>query len=76
MIYYSFDYYNIKLNVCMSAYQVNKRHAFLQQLTGLVKDEEVTSFQNMNTCVTTVTTCVLVFSLLEVISYYLYLFKV
>ena len=48
----------------------------MQQLTGLVKDEEVTSYQNMNTCVTTVTTCFLVFSLLEVISYYLYLFKV
>ena len=60
----------------MSAYQVNKRHAFLQQLTGLVKDEEVTSYQNMNTCVPTVTTCGPVFSLLEVISYYLYLFKV
>ena len=74
MIYYSYDY-NINLNVCMSAYQVNKRHAFLQRLI-YVKEEEVTSYENMNSCVTTVTTCVLVFSLLEVISYYLYLFKV
>ena len=74
MIYYSYDY-NINLNVCMSAYQVNKRHAFLQRLI-YVKEDEVTSYENMNTCVTTVTTCVLVFSLLEVISYYLYLFKV
>ena len=54
----------------MSAYQVNKRHAFLQRLI-FVKKEEVTSYENMNTCVTTVTACVLVFSLLEVISYYL-----
>ena len=74
MISNSFDY-NIKLNVCMSAYQVNKRHAFLQRLI-YVKEEEVTSYENMNTCVTTVTACVLVFSLMEVISYYLYLFKV
>ena len=54
---------------------MNQRHQFLEWLIS-VKDEEVTSYQNMHTCVTTVTTCVLVFSLLEVISYYLYLFKV
>ena len=59
----------------MLAYQVNKRHAFLQRLI-YVKEEEVTSYENMSTCVTTVTACVLVFSLLEFISYYLYLFKV
>ena len=63
------------MNISMLAYQVNKRHAFLQRLI-YVKDEEVTSYENMHTCVTTVTTCVLVFSLMEVISYYLYLFKV
>ena len=63
------------MNISMLAYQVNKRHAFLQRLI-YVKDEEVTSYENMNTCVTTVTACVLVFSLMEVISYYLYLFKV
>ena len=59
----------------MSAYQVYKRHALLQRLI-YVKEEEVTSYENMNTCVTTVTACVCVFSLMEVISYYLYLFKV
>ena len=59
----------------MSAYQVNKRHALLQRLI-YVKDEEVTSYENMHTCVTTVTACVCVFSLMEVISYFLYLFKV
>ena len=63
------------MNISMLAYQVNKRHAFLQRLI-YVKEEEVTSHENMNTCVITVTTCVLVFSLLEVISYYLYIFKV
>ena len=68
-------YFNILLNISMSAYQVNKRHAFLQRLI-YVKEEEVTSYENMHTCVTTVTACVLVFSLMEVISYYLYLFKV
>ena len=59
----------------MSAYQVNKRHALLQRLI-YVKDEEVTSYENMNTCVTAVTACVLVFSIMEVVSYFLYLFKV
>ena len=63
------------MNIFMLAYQVNKRHAFLQRLIS-VKEEEVTSHEYMNTCVTTVTACVFVFSLLEVISYYLYLFKV
>ena len=63
------------MNISLLAYQVNKRHAFLKRLIN-VKEEEVTSYENMNTCVTTVTTCVLVFSLMEVISYYLYLFKV
>ena len=54
---------------------MNQRHQFLERLIR-VNEEEVTSYQNMNTCVTTVTACVLVFSLLEVMSYYLYLFKV
>ena len=57
------------------AYQVTRRHEFLEKLIG-VKEEEVTSYQNMNTCVTTVTACVCVFSLMEVITYFLYLFKV
>ena len=63
------------MNISMLAYQVNKRHAFLQRLI-YVKDEEVTSYENMNTCVITVTACVFVFSILEVVSYFLYLFKV
>ena len=33
------------------------------------------SYENMNTCLLTVTLCVCVFSLLEVASYILYLFK-
>ena len=63
------------MNISMLAYQVNKRHAFLQRLI-YVKEEEVTSYENMNTCVTTVTACVCVFSLMEVVTYFLYLFKV
>ena len=59
----------------MSAYQVNKRHAFLQRLI-YVKEEEITSYENMSTCVITVTACVCVFSLVEVVTYFLYLFKV
>ena len=63
------------MNISMLAYQVNKRHAFLQRLI-YVNEEEVTSYENMNACVNSVTACVLMFSLMEVISYYLYLFKV
>ena len=63
------------MNISTLAYQVNKRHAFLQRLIN-VKDEEVTSYENMKTCLITITACVLVFSILEVVSYFLYLFKV
>ena len=54
---------------------MTRRHEFLEKLIG-VKEEEMTSYQNMHTCVTTVITCVCVFSLMEVITYFLYLFKV
>ena len=54
---------------------MNQRHQFLEWLIR-VKEEEVTSYQNMHTCVTTVTACVCVFSLMEVVTYFLYLFKV
>ena len=53
---------------------MNKRHQFLESFSG-VKDEEMISYENMNTCLITVTLCVCVFSLLEVASYFLYLFK-
>ena len=53
------------------AYQVNRRHAFLKWLIT-VKDEEVTSFQNINTCLETVTTCLCVFSVMEVAAYFIY----
>ena len=59
----------------LAAYQVNKRHHFLEWLI-VVKEEEVKSYNNMNTCVTTVTACVGVFAVMEVIAYFLYLFKV
>ena len=53
---------------------MDKRHKFLARLIT-VKDDEVISFENMHTCLLTVTLSVFVFSLLEVASYFLYLFK-
>ena len=63
------------MNISMLAYQVNKRHFFLQRLIN-VKEEEVTSYNNMNTCVTVVTACVGVFAVMEVLAYFLYLYQV
>ena len=54
---------------------MNQRHQFLEWLIS-VKEQEVTSYQNMHTCVTTVTACVCVFSLMEIVTYFLYLFTV
>ena len=59
----------------LSAYQVNSRHNFLMRLI-YVKDEEVTSYENMHTCVTWVTACICVFSVMEVVSFFLYYLKV
>ena len=58
-----------------SAYQVNKRHHFLEWLI-FAKEEEVKSYNNMKTCVTTVTVCVGVFAVMEVLTYFLYLCQV
>ena len=41
-----------------------------------VKDEEQTSYDNMQACVTNITVCICVFSVMEVISYFIYLLKV
>ena len=54
---------------------MTRRHEFLEKLIG-VKEEEVTSFENMHSCLVTVTSCICVFSVFEVLSYFLYLFKV
>ena len=56
----------------LSAYQVDKRHRFLERLITL-KEEEMTSHENIHTCLLTVTVCVLVFSVMEIASYFLYL---
>ena len=61
--------------VSVSAYQVRQRHEFLERLMP-VKPEEVTSYENMHTCLITVTASVGVFSVMEVAVYFLYLFKV
>ena len=54
---------------------MNKRHNFLMWLIT-VKDEEQTSYDNMQACVTNITVCICVFSVMEVISYFIYLLKV
>ena len=59
----------------LSAYQVNKRHHILEWLI-VVKEQEVTSYNNMNTCVIVVTACTIVFAVMEVIAYFLYLCQV
>ena len=57
------------------AYQVTERHRFLERLMP-VKEEEITSYENMHTCLINMTACVCVFSVMEVAVYFLYLFKV
>ena len=37
-----------------------------------VKNDEVTSFENMNTCLLPVTVCVIIFSVMEVATYFTY----
>ena len=54
---------------------MNQRHQFLEWLIS-VKEQEVTSYQNMHNCVTNLTACVCVFSLMEIVTYFLYLFTV
>ena len=54
---------------------MNKRHEFLEQLIG-VKAEEIVSYEQMHTCLVTVTSCICSFSVLEVFAYFLYLFQV
>ena len=54
---------------------MNKRHEFLEQLIG-VKVEEVVSYDHMHSCLVTVTACICSFSVLEVLSYFLYLYQV
>lgn len=50
---------------------MNQRHAFLKWLIT-VKDEEVTSHENIHNCMVTVTTLLCVFSVMEVASYFIY----
>ena len=37
-----------------------------------VKDDEVISYENINSCLVTVTTCLFVFSMMEVAAYFVY----
>ena len=59
------------MTVLFLAYQVNQRHAFLKWLVT-VKDDEVISYENMNSVLVTVTTCLVVFSVMEVAAYFIY----
>ena len=54
---------------------MNKRHHFLEWLI-YAKEEEVRSYNNINTCVITVTAGVCGFGVLEVLAYFLYLYQV
>ena len=54
---------------------MNKRHEFLEQVIG-VKAEEIVSYEQMHSCLVTVTACIGSFSVLEVLAYFLYLFQV
>ena len=65
----------VHIFIVILAYQVNKRHEFLEQLIG-VKAEEIVSYEHMHTCLVTVTFCICSFSVLEVFAYFLYLFQV
>ena len=59
--------------ICLSlAYQVENRHKFLDRLIT-VKNEELTSYENMYTCMIIVTVCICVFSIMEVVSFFTYM---
>ena len=62
----------IHRHILFLAYQVQKRHKFLERLIT-VKDEEVVSYENMHNCLVNVTVSVFVFSVMEVASYFSYL---
>ena len=60
-------------NIFFLVYQVEERHSFLVKLFGSVKPEELTSYQNVKQLFTTSTVCIASFSVLEVVTYFVYL---
>ena len=57
-------------------HQIEKRHLFLERLMGVVKPEEVTSYENAISCRAALTAAVCSLVLLEGAAYFLYLFLV
>merc|ERR1712032_141011 len=54
-----------------TAFQVKRSH-YPRTFTGL-KDGEETSFENSQLCLVAITSCLCVFSMMEVVGYYIYL---
>ena len=57
-------------------HQIEKRHMFLETVMGVVKPDEVTSYENAISCRAALTAAVFSLVLLEGAAYYLYLFLV
>ena len=57
-------------------HQIEKRHLFLERLMGVVKPEEVTSYESAISCRAALTAAVCSLVLLEGAAYFLYLFLV
>ena len=55
--------------------QINERHEFLTKLIGS-KEEEDRSYRNADAVMKATTTCMIVFSFLEVVIYYVYNYQV
>ena len=60
---------------CVLVLQINERHEFLTKLIGS-KEEEDRSYRNADKVMKATSTCMIVFSLLEVVIYYVYNYQV
>ena len=58
-------------NIFLSAYQVKRSH-YPRTFTGLKPGEE-TSYENSQQCLVVISSCLCVFSIMEVVGYYIYL---
>ena len=74
--YLDLFYYNSYVYIIFLVHQIEKRHLFLERLMGVVKPEEVTSYESAISCRAALTAAVLSLVLLEGAAYYLYLFLV
>ena len=60
---------------CVLVLQINERHEFLSNLIGS-KEEEDRSYKNADEVMKATTSCMIVFSLLEIAIYYVYNYQV